>query len=923
RIDHQVKLRGLRIELGEIESQLLAQPGVKEAVVVAHQGAGGMRLVAYVAPQADDAALRLALSAALPDYMVPSQIVALAALPLNANGKVDRKALPAPTQQGGDYTAPQGPAELALAAIWREVLGVEQVGRDDNFFALGGDSIISLQIVARARRAGWKISPRHLFERQSIAQLASVARALDADIVASTIAAEPIAGAFSLLPIQAAFFERAIPERDHWNQSLLLQADTRLDHARLELALQALLARHASLRLRFTREPDGQWTQAYGDAPKQTCLWVRQAGDSTQVEALCEEAQRSLNIAQGRMVRALLIELADGGSRLLLVVHHLAIDGVSWRILLEELQALYQGRELPPVAGASYQAWVLRLQKYAKEQEGQLAYWRQVCATSPALPCDRPEGASTMRERASAGFKLDRVTTDALLKQAPAAYRTQVNDLLLTALGRALTAWSGLSSVLVDLEGHGREELSGDIDLSGTVGWFTSLYPVALHAEGDIGAALKRVKESLRSAPDKGLGFGALRHLADAPVREAVAALPAAQVLFNYLGQFDASFDAAAIWRPTEENGGANTAPDAPLDYALSVNGQVYQGELRLDFSYSSGRFEESTIAALARSCETELRALIAHCCGGAAGLTPSDVPLARLDQRALDELPLPAAQLADLYPLSPMQQGLLFHSLRDDAGATYVNQLRVDVEGLEVTRFVAAWRGALRRHDVLRTGFLTLPAAPLQWLAYELPLPIDLYDWRGRHDLPAALDTLAGADLARGFDLACPPLMRLTLVRTGTDSHHLIWSVHHLLLDGWSTSMLLGEVLREYDGAPVAAPNGRYRDYIAWLADRDQLASRAWWDAQLRQLPEPTLLARAVQAPSAVSGRGQHVFDMKVNETQLLARVARAQRVTLNTLVQAAWMLLLQRYTGQQAVAFGVTVSGRPAELAGADNWV
>ncbi|MEO5934824.1 MAG: amino acid adenylation domain-containing protein, partial [Duganella sp.] len=408
-----------------------------------------------------------------------------------------------------------------------------------------------------------------------------------------------------------------------------------------------------------------------------------------------------------------------------------------------------------------------------------------------------------------------------------------------------------------------------------------------------------------------------------APVRKALAGLPAAQVLFNYLGQFDASFDAAAIWRPSEENGGANTAADAPLDYALSVNGQVFQGELRLDFSYSSARFEESTIAALARSCESELRALIAHCCGGASGLTPSDVPLARLDQLALDGLPVPAAQLADLYPLSPMQQGLLFHSLRDDAGATYVNQLRVDVEGLDVTRFEAAWRGALRRHDVLRTGFLTLPGAPLQWLSHELPLPFELHDWRGRDDLPAALDTLAGADLARGFDLARPPLMRLTLVRTGTNTHHLIWSVHHLLLDGWSTSMLLGEVLREYDGARVASPNGRYRDYIAWLADRDQLASQSWWDAQLRLLPEPTLLARAVQAPSVLPGRERHAFDMNGKETRLLARFAREQRVTMNTLVQAAWMLLLQRYTGQRAVAFGVTVSGRPAELAGVDNWV
>ena len=922
RLDHQVKLRGLRIELGEIESALLAQPGVREAVVVALQGSGGMRLVGYVAPQGEEAALKEALLTGLPDYMVPSQIVSLPALPLNASGKIDRKALPQPQLPAGDYGAPRGVAEQALAAVWREVLGVDKVGRDDNFFALGGDSIISLQIVARARRAGWKLTPRQLFERQSIAQLAPLAEPLEAAApVAVTMpqSDQP----FSLLPIQAAFFERSPPSASHWNQSLLLHSDARLDPVRLEQALQALTTRHASLRLRFTRNSQDEWQQAYGPAPRQPILWRRQAASSGQASALCEQAQRSLNIADGRLIRALLIELADGSSRLLLAIHHLAIDGVSWRIVLEELAALYDGKQPLRADGDAYHAWTMQLRHYAHQQQHQLGYWRTVSSAPASLPCDHADGARTQRQRDRAGFTLDAAATDALLRQAPAAYRTQINDMLLTALARALCAWSGENGVLIDLEGHGREELSHELDLSGTVGWFTSVYPVALYAHGAPGAALKRVKESLRCAPDKGLGHGALRYLGDAATRETLAALPQAQVLFNYLGQFDAAFDADALWRPAQEPAGANLSPDAPLDYEVSVNGQVYQGQLRLDFSYSNARYEADTVAALVRSCEQELRTLITHCCSGAAGLTPSDVPLARLDQAALDGLPIAPAQLADLYPLSPMQQGLFFHSLHDGAGATYVNQLRVDIGGLDLRRFQVCWNKAMQRHDVLRTGFLMLPGGPLQWLARELPLPIVVHDWHGRDDLPQALDQLAQADLAQGFDLDRPPLMRLTLVRTGAHACHLVWSVHHLLLDGWSTSMLLGEILRDYSGQAVSSPAGRYRDYIAWLAGRDQQASDAWWGQQLRRLPEPVLMAQALAAPAGRSGRSQQIQRLSQDYAAQLASFAREQRVTVNTLVQAAWALLLQRYTGRDEVAFGVTVSGRPAALAGADCWV
>ncbi|MET0264738.1 MAG: condensation domain-containing protein, partial [Duganella sp.] len=931
RIDHQVKLRGLRIELGEIEAQLLAQPGVREAVVVAQQGTAGLRLVAYVAPAGEQGALKAALLAALPDYMVPSQIVSLPALPLNANGKIDRKALPqAPLHVASDYAAPQGELEQLLAAVWSAVLGVPQVGREDNFFALGGDSIISLQIVSRMLRAGWKLSPRQLFERQSIAQLALVAQPVDA-AVPSIVAQPQDDQPFALLPMQAEFFARLPPAASHWNQSLLLRSDVRIDPARLEQALQTLTVRHRSLRLRFTQNASGQWRQSCGAVPRQPVLWVRQAESADQVTALCEQAQRSLDIGDGRLWRALLIELDDGSSRLLLAVHHLAIDGVSWRILLDELAALYNGAELAPATADVYHAWPQRLQRYAQEQREQLSFWLKTASAATELPRDYPGNARQIRDqqqhRQRAGFTLDAGTTEALLRQAPAAYRTHINDLLLTALARALCSWSGQHSVVIDLEGHGREALEGELDLSGALGWFTSIHPVALQAQGEPGAALKRVKESLRAAPDHGLGFGALRYLGDDAAQQALAALPRAQVLFNYLGQFDASFAGESRWRPAEEDAGANLDAQAPLDYPLSVNGQIYQGQLRMEVSYSDARYQAGTVEALVQACERELRELIVHCCSGAAGLTPSDLPLAGLTQSALDTLPVPPARLADLYPLSPMQQGLLFHCLREGGGATYVNQLRVDIDGLDPERFQAAWQDAMQRHDVLRTGFLMLPGGPLQWVARTLPVPLVLHDWRQRDNLPQALDLLAQADLERGFDLAEPPLMRLTLVQTGAAAWHLVWSVHHLLLDGWSTSMLLGDVLRSYGGTGTAAPAGRYRDYIGWLAARDQQASQAWWQQQLDQLQEPLLLAQALAAPVAQTtdrpNRGQQIQHWSARQTAQLADFARTQRVTVNTLVQAAWALLLQRYSGKQTVAFGVTVSGRPAQLTGADGWV
>ncbi|UUC47540.1 non-ribosomal peptide synthase/polyketide synthase [Pseudomonas citronellolis] len=938
RIDHQVKIRGFRIELGEIEARLLEQPQVREVAVLPHEGPGGTQLVAYIVPkeEGDDLReqLRGALKAKLPEHMVPTHLLFLGSLPLTANGKLDRRALPAPdaSQAQQAYVAPRSELEKRLAAIWAQVLKLERVGLEDNFFELGGDSIISIQVVSRARQAGIHLSPKDLFLHQTVGGLASVA----VQGAAQAIEQGPVRGATPLLPIQQQFFAEAIPQRQHWNQSVLLRALQPLRADALAQALRAVLQHHDALRLSF-HEEQGNWRAEHQglEAADGELLWQARAADADALLALAEAAQRSLDLAQGPLLRALLVELDDGSQRLLLAIHHLVVDGVSWRVLFEDLQGAYRQAKagqaiVLPAKTSAFKHWAERLQAHAASGalEAERGYWlEQLRGLDLALPGANPEGAQSLQHARSVRTRLDAEATRRLLQEAPAAYRTQVNDLLLTALARVICRWTGQPETAVLLEGHGREALFDDIDLSRTVGWFTSVFPLRLSPAGEPGEALKRVKEQLRAVPNKGLGFGVLRYLSKEADRAALAALPQPNITFNYLGQFDGSFatEQDAFFVPSGESPGAERDPRAPMGAGLTLNGQVYAGALAIDWSFSGECFAEADIQALANAYADELQALVAHCCSAQGqGVTPSDFPLAGLAQAELDSLPLAPGQIEDLYPLSPMQQGMLFHSLYQQDSGDYINQLRLDVEGLDPERFRQAWQAALDSHAILRTGFLWHQAQPLQVVRKRVELPFSLLDWRGRADLGTALDALAGGEARLGFDLAEAPLLRLLAVRTGERRYHLIYTNHHILMDGWSNSQLLGEVLQRYRGLEVARGSGRYRDYIAWLQEQDAARSEAFWKPQLAALEEPTRLA-AVLAPevAAQPGYADHALELDERWTQRLNTFAREQKVTLNTLVQAAWLLLLQRYTGQATVAFGATVSGRPAQLRGIEQQI
>ncbi|WP_338746654.1 non-ribosomal peptide synthase/polyketide synthase [Pseudomonas putida] len=634
RLDHQVKVRGFRIELGEIEARLRDQPDVHSAVVVARDVQGGKQLVAYVAAAASEGlgeSLRQRLGARLPDYMVPAHVVVLPALPLNANGKVDRLALPAPVVgQDNRFVAPSNQEEQVLAGIWQAVLGVERVGVEDNFFELGGDSILSLQVVSRVRNHPGlqrEIRLRDLMRLPTIAQLLA-----DAPTPVAVQAEVQLADGelFNLLPIQQWLFEVPMAERGHFNQALLLDVLQPLQSDALQQAVQQLLVRHEALRLRFV-EGVGGWSQRYAsieEAAQVPVLWQEQLADSLAMEAAIQRAQRSLDLTQGPLLRVLHARLAEGGERLLLVVHHLAVDGVSWQVLVEDLLAAYQAANRGQVAQlpaqtSRYRDWAQRLHQLARSPEGEagLGYWQQQLGSDapPELPVDNPRGRNLVGTKAEAHLRLDSEATQRLLKVAPAALQAQINDLLLTALSRAVCSWSQAGSMLVQLEGHGREDLFDELDLSRTVGWFTSLFPLHLKPGGGTpGESLRAVREQLAQVPGRGLGYGVLRYLGRSEVREALAGLAQPRITFNYLGQLDQASDAQGLFGAAGESLGDFHSPTAPLANWLEIIGQVQGGELAMRCIYSRKRYRPETVQALMGAFKAQLHDLI-NLCGRSA----------------------------------------------------------------------------------------------------------------------------------------------------------------------------------------------------------------------------------------------------------------------------------------------------------------
>ncbi len=929
RVDQQVKIRGFRIEPGEIEAVLREQAGMEQAaVVVREDGPGGKQLVAYVKaaagamPEAGN--LRRALSERLPDYMVPDLYVRLEEMPLTANGKLDRKAFPAPERGSSGYRAPRTPQEQILCDLFAELLKVDRVGLDDNFFRLGGDSIISIQLVSRARRAGLELAARDIFQQQTVENLALVARRR-ADTERPRWDLEAGTGEFRPTPIMRWFVEHG-GRWERFSQSVLLRVGD-LSQADFVKALQVLIETHDVLRMHV--EDGSDWKlriASRGSVHSEACVRrVEMAGlaleaRQSRIQEAVEQAEARLDARAGRMIEAVFF---NGGEadHLLLVIHHLAVDGVSWRILVSDLEAAWRAisrGEEPRLdaVGTPFRVWAERLEEAASSEalQAELPEWERILASGGQLiPAARMD--SEQDTVASAGRlrqTLSSETTEALLKVVPAAFNAGINDVFLTALAVAVQR-----SILVDVEGHGREPMEGGLDLSRTVGWFTSLYPVSLEVSGgSISSALKQVKEQLRAVPGNGLGYGLLRYL-DPDAGKRLQAYPEPQLGFNYLGRFGAEA-AGELTGANEQISAAGADAGMPLAHLVEVNAAIAEGPqgpvLSATWTWAGRLLGEGEIRELADRWKQALETLVCEVKEGAGGHTPSDFPLVELSQRQVAEFEQACPEIEDVLPLSPLQEGLLFHALYDESAPdSYTVQFVLELEGhLDAVRMKAAAEALLARHRnlraVIRHEGLRRPVQLISGSPYV--------EWR-EFDVSSPHEFIT-ADRETRFDPTVG-LLRFSLLKLARDRHLLVLTNHHLVLDGWSMPLLFGELLALY--GHVTLPRVRpYRDYLDWLSKQDHEAALEMWREYLTGIEHSVRLA---EGPLSKRPPERWERDVPPELTRRLQDLALDGGLTLNTLMQGLWAVLLGRLTGGEDVVFGITVSGRPAELAGVEQMV
>lgn len=973
RMDDQIKIRGYRIEPNEIEAVLREDGRIDQAVVIAREDiAGHSRLVAYVVAnlgalqtaslQEVSISLRELAASKLPEYMVPSAFVIVEKIPLTSAGKIDRAVLAQlsekPIKPALDTHTPRTAAEQKLARIWQEVLHLETVGVRDNFFELGGDSIICIQMVAKAAQEGIQLDINEVFASPTIMQLAAHVKEASAPTQVGHASLTTFSGEeIPLTPIQRWFFAQEFPNYNHYNQAVLLTPAARLDSEILEKSLWLLLQHHFVFHLRFDQR-EGKWIQkcvevaALSIKDTAVCRVIELGeGDEEQwageIKRIADEAQAGVNIETGPIWQMVLFNCGRSRSqRLLLVIHHLLVDTVSWGILLNDLKTAYhrlsQGlpAELPPVTN-SFQKWAVALQAIAAsgKSKGNLDYWlNTLSASSVTVPLDFQKGDNIVAWADTIYVSLNREETHQLLQVAPQAYRTRINDLLLAALllsiGDALDEYR----LRFDLESHGREAIAEGMNLSRTVGWLTSLFPVHLCLENprDLAAVILSVKEQLRRIPHNGIEYGILKYLCEEydevqKLRDAAAS----HLVFNYMGQQDRILDDDGFFQYAAADTGANINHRNPRQHAWEINCQVKGGRFQIAWTFSLHQYHAATIQKFAQRFIQRLQALIVHCCDKANfGYSPSDFPLARLTQDQIDNTLNKISGVEEAYPLSPMQLGLLFHGLYQPDSEVYFMQSIFELAGhIDETVIQAAWQQLVATREVLRTAFLWEGVnEPLQFVRRSVNLPWQVHDWQSYSELEieSRLERLIRDDRQQGFDLSQPPLMRLNLIRLQPNRCYLLWSHHHLILDGWCGPLLIRDFQEIYQQIlsrtpPTPVYRRPYRDYIAFLQQQDQPSAERFWRNHLAKLEKSARLKIKIPAPQETepSDYLTHCFALDETTTTRLRQFAQQQGLTLNTIIQGAWSLLLQRYTQQETVMFGVTISGRAIELAGIEELV
>ncbi|MGE5343973.1 MAG: amino acid adenylation domain-containing protein [Candidatus Omnitrophota bacterium] len=943
RCDNQVKIRGHRIELGEIENKLVRHHAIKDAIVTVRKNeTGDSYLCAYILTHSklNLSDIREYISGELPDYMMPSYFVNLERFPLNPHGKIDRQALPDPMEASIEehipYVPPRDAMEKLMSEIWEKVLGKSTIGINENFFMMGGDSIKSIQIISRLNNAGYKLEMRDLFQYPVISELAPRVKK-----IVHIPDQNPVCGIIPMTPIQKWFFQNHSIDSHHFNQAVMFDSKDGFDADAIRAIFTKIQEHHDAFRITYKME-NGEMIQINHGLNHPLSLEVidlKNRDDSRRLlEARVNEIQRSVDLENGPLMKLALFHL-DDGDRLLIVIHHLVVDGVSWRIVFEDLETLYQQykKEEPltlPLKTDSFKVWAEKLSDYSNSERflREKTYWSELESMDiPFLRRDFAEEGNYNTDAQTLSFSLDEQETSRLLTRVNHAFGTEINDILLTALGGGIRKTWGHSFALISLEGHGREEIMEGIDISRTVGWFTSIFPLIIDIsyEHDRGRQIKEVKEAIRNIPNKGTGYGVLKYLTGKENKEDIEFKLTPQFGFNYLGQFDTDIRQMSFGF-AKESVGNSTSQQGNRDLDFNISGMIANNRLRISIKYNKKHYKPETVDILLKSIQAELKVIIAFCSSKEkVERTPSDFTYKGLSIETLDRLAEQYPGIDDIYTLTPMQEGMLFHYLMDKQSPAYFEQTSYRIKG-ELNRglFEQAFNGIIERHDMLRTIFVHGEVhRPAQVVLKHRKKSI--YDedisHLGADEQESWIKKFKNNDKARGFELEEDILIRMAILKIDTDKYEIIWSFHHIIMDGWCISILVKEMLQTYyglvQGTPVYLPPAApYKNYIKWLEKQNKEEGIAYWQQYLESYESQATIPQ--NNPEKNKNKSKeyepesHRFKLKRTWVKKFIGISNENNVTMSTIVQTLWGILLQKYNNTDDVVFGAIVSGRPANL-------
>jgi len=932
RMDEQVKIRGFRIELGEIESRLHEIEEIKEAAVIAKDGEDHIKfLCAYIVSdhEIDGNQIKDKLRKKMPGYMIPSSIMQIEAIPVTSNGKLDRKALPEPQfHRIRELVAPRNTVEKIVVEAFEGVLGISGVSITDGFFELGGDSIKAILIAGRMKEVGYKTSAKIVLAEQTPVNIAKVAKK-SIDIM-NAVQGE-VTGEVPLMAIQKDFFESGLINLNHFNQSVLYECAERMNVEALHKTAEKLVEHHDMLRAVFINGIQ----KIGGITDKDWYAFYEFSCSIKDIHELAGQIQENFDISKGPLMNIGLFHTSER-DYLLFVIHHLVVDGVSWRIISEDLESGYcqakSGQEIQLLAKTtSFKDWSEAICDYRnsyrlKKEE---KYWQQinqeVAAGKLKINGDRSEKEGKVN---TAVFTLGKRNTSHLLRNCNKAYNTEINDLMLTALTRAIYHVMRQNTIAVIMEGHGREEISSKVSIERTVGWFTTEYPVLFNNIGqEIEQDIRNVKETLRKVPNKGIGYGILKNIGDSPIN--ADAIP--DVTFNYLGELDAGIQKeSSIFTISHLPHGLDIEPANRFGTRITINGAVQDGVFSMGIIYCENDYKVETMESLGKEFVKELAFIVEHCSQvEVTEYTASDYGELEWTEKEFQasriKLELKGGEIKRIYPLTPMQEGLLFEKLSDIESTQYVNQQTMKFKNINTEYIQEAFRAVVAKHDILHTVIKYRGVSVLRQILLKERPP----EFRYREVVSEEeYLKIRKEDVKRGFDLEDDTLIRLQIVKIAENDYRLILTNHHIVADGWCMPILYGDLFRYYKelekgNTIIEEQAENYEEFVRYIESKDKEKSLLFWEKLLEDYEARAEILPIGQKVNQEDENTRMDISLSREISHKAVKVCADCGVTINTLIEAAWGILLQKYNQTNDVVFGKVVSGRNAEIAGIENMI